>query len=60
MADMVRENFLLLGMFRKKTLEKLWKNFGKNQHSRSSDLDDASNENATSALLFIQLSVKPV
>ena len=26
LADMVRGNFLLLGMFRKKTLEKLWKN----------------------------------
>ena len=54
LVDMVRGNFLfLLGMFRKK----LWKNFGKNQHS---DLDDASNETAASALLFIHWSVKPV
>ena len=57
LVDMVRGNFLfLLGMSRKK----LWKNFGKNQHSRSSDLDDASNETAASALLFIHWSVKPV
>ena len=43
------ENFLLLlGIFRKKTLETNLKK----QHSRSSDLDDASNENAASAFLL--------
>ena len=43
-------------------LKKLCKNFGKNfkSHSRRSDLDDASNENAASAFLFIHWSVKPV
>ena len=41
-----------------KALEKTFeKTLKKKQHSRSSDLDDASNENAVSALLFIRLSV---
>ena len=56
--DMVRGNFLLPGMFSKKLCKKRLKNF--KPHSRSSDLDDCSNENAASALLFIYWSVKPV